>query len=69
MWIIITDTEGTKHLINCFSIMDVSYHSKSNLTEIVFLRSAYPPVWCNGNCMEAIKKCVSLKAPVKNVGD
>lgn len=49
--------------------MDVSYHHDTDLTEIVFLRSAYPPVWVKGNCLEAIKKCVSLKAPVKNVGD
>lgn len=69
MWITITDTQNIKHLINCFSVMDVSYHHDTDLTEIVFLRSAYPPVWVKGNCLESIKKCVSLKAPVKNVGD
>ena len=68
MWFELMDTKGEKHLINFDNVSDVIYHEESNLTEILYLRSAIAPIWVNGNVLIKIKTALNAVYSVRNIG-
>ena len=66
-WLEVTDNKNKRHLINADNVVDVIYHSDTNLSEIVYLRSGIAGVWVNGNILTHIKK--AFLSGVIRVGD
>lgn len=57
----LTDTNGTKHIINTDYIMDVFYVEETDLTEIVFSRSAYHDMYIRGDITNQIIELSNVK--------
>ena len=62
VWFEAENTEGNKHLINVNAVSDVIFHEGTDLTEIVFIRSAYPSVYLRGNKIKEIRKFILTSA-------
>ena len=55
-WFQIKTTQDEVLLINANEILSVTYHEDTDLTEIVFTRAAFPPVFVRGDIMPTIKR-------------
>ena len=55
-WIMVTDNKNKQHMINADNIIDIVYHNDTNLSEIIYLRSAITPVWVTGNIVSELRK-------------
>lgn len=58
VWFEVENSDGKKHLINLNAVIDIVYHNDTDLTEIVFVRSAYPAIYIRGNKIKEIRKFI-----------
>lgn len=58
-WFKCIDKTGTKRIINTDAILSVTYLTSTNLTEITFIRSAFPPLFIKGDVLKDIERLLS----------
>ena len=57
-WVKIKTKDDIKHIINTDTIMNIEYHSDTDLTEIVFTRSAYPSIYVKGDITKEFSRAL-----------
>ena len=67
-WIKVSDKKE-KHIINTDAILGMTYKPDTNLTEIVFIRSAYPSIYAVGDITKEFTKTLAIHDKVYTIGE